>query len=100
MPKISRRQFIRNSAIAAAAAGTVAAAPTIVGAAAAGASPRPKGTVAAAGISTDSTDSGPGGAVAHVVDPSSGLIALYVGTRQVDIHDRAMARALTSAAGE
>ena len=100
MPKISRRQFIRNGTIAAAAAGTVVAAPSVVSTAVAGAAPRPKGTIVADGVSSEATDAGTGGVVAHVVDPTSGLIALYVGTRQVDIHDRAMARALTTAAGE
>jgi len=104
MSEISRRRFIRNGAIAAAAAGTVAAVPSIIGTATADADPRlaaPRGTPAAAtAIAAPAAPAKNSTVLAHVVDPASGLIAVYVGTRQIDIHDPGMARALTAIAGE
>ena len=104
MSEISRRRFIRNGAIAAAAAGTAVAAPSIIGAGAAGAAgpttPAEGAAVAAGGIGASATASGTEGLLAHIVDPASGLIEVYVGTRQIDIHDPAIARALSAAAGK
>ena len=100
MAEISRRRFLRHASLGAAAVGTVAAiGPSIFSTAtASGAS---AATVGTAALTKDRTLTAERGrqpeVMAHVVDESSGTIALYSGTRMVTFQDRAVTDALLKA---
>jgi len=103
MADISRRRFIRNTSIGVAAAGTVATAPGLLIASPAVAADRHRsGPSPSSGWPLDVVPSvnapASTGVVAHVVDASSGLIAVYAGTKEFVIHDTALAQALINAA--
>ncbi|HTW05868.1 MAG TPA: twin-arginine translocation signal domain-containing protein [Acidimicrobiales bacterium] len=102
MRGISRRQFLRDASLGAAAVGTVAvvgpSAFGLVPASSAGASP--VGYNNLAGDATPLASRSRGDEVmAHVVDEPSGTITLYSGTRKVTFQDRAVAGALLKALG-
>jgi hypothetical protein len=98
MADISRRRFIRTAAVGAAAtAGAAVVAPGLLSAAGAAAPAAAPTAPPPAWKSRRPAGAGP--LVAHVVDAPSGLIAVYSGTREILIHDTAVARALTAAAG-
>jgi hypothetical protein len=105
MPGISRRRFLRDASLGAAAVGTVA----VVGPSAfsvATASSAGAASLSAGAASLDH-DSGEHGAavhrsaerevMAHIVDESSGTISLYSGTRMVTVQNRAVTEALLKA---
>jgi hypothetical protein len=98
MTAISRRRFLRDASLGAAAVGAVAAiGPSAFGAttAAAGASAR---TGAAVAEATPAGRTAPNEVMAHVVDPSSGTIAVFSGTNMVTFQDHRVANALLRAA--
>jgi len=92
MPNISRRIFLRNASIGAAATGVVAAGGLnfLTGAAAADAATPPT-----------TTPDGPvlegSGVVAHVVNAKSGEMSIYVGTKHIAIKNQALAQELLKA---
>jgi hypothetical protein len=100
MADISRRRFLGHAAIGAAAVGTVAAiGPSVLSTVtASGAS---ASTVGTAVLTNNHTLTAEHGAqpelMAHVVDQSSGTIALYSGTRMVTFQNRAVSDALLKA---
>ena len=100
MADISRRRFLGHAAIGAAAVGTVAAmGPSVLSTVtASGAS---ASTLATAGLTNDHASSEARGPqaelMAHVVDQSSGTIAVYSGTRLVTFQNRAVSDALLKA---
>jgi len=93
MPSISRRHFLRNASIGAAATGVVAAGGLnlLTGAAGAGATTPLKATPPAGPILEGS------GVVAHVVDAKSGQISLFVGTKHINYTNQALAQELLKA---
>jgi hypothetical protein len=100
MPGISRRRFLRNASLGAAAIGTAAAiGPSALAAATApAASASPVDSPASSDGPGRAMEVGPGTEVmAHVVDQSSGTISLYAGTRKVTFQDRAVTDALLKA---
>jgi hypothetical protein len=98
MPDISRRRFLRNASVGAAAVGTVAVVgPSALGAATASAAPlSAKGLLHDQGAAAGSRPSGKQ-VMAHVVDDSSGTVSLYVGTKKVTFKDHALTEALLKA---
>jgi len=102
MPGISRRRFLRDASLGAAAAGALAVVgPSAFGVSAtsAGASPLGAGTAAHdLSASSASSASSRGEVIAHVVDDSSGTISLYAGTQKFTLTDRALAEALLRSA--
>jgi hypothetical protein len=101
MPGISRRQFIRNASIGAAAVGAVAA----VGPSAFGVTTASSAAAASLTSSRLAPESSPGlsaapgtEVMAHVVDRASGTIAVYSGTKKVTFQDHRVAEALLKAA--
>jgi|ERR1700733_9244587 hypothetical protein len=97
MPGISRRRFLRDASVGAAAVGTMA----VVGPSAFGLT-----TASSAAASTLASHSEHGSVaargsgdeiMAHVVDEASGKISLYSGTRMVTIQDRAVTDAFLKA---
>jgi hypothetical protein len=94
MPGISRRRFLRDASLGAAAVGAFAVVgPQALGAASASASPvRPgpgtdsQSLPASAATGTD--------VMAHVVDDKSGTISLYSGTKKITFQNHALAEAL------
>jgi hypothetical protein len=94
MPNISRRHFLRNASIGAAATGVAAAGGLnlLTGVSSADAATPPKATVADGPILEGS------GVVAHVVDAKSGKISLFVGTKHINYTNRALAQELLKAA--
>jgi hypothetical protein len=100
MADISRRRFLGHAAIGAAAVGTVAAiGPSVLSTVtASGAS---AATVGPAVLTRDHALTAERQAqpelMAHVVDQSSGTIALYSGTRMVTFQNRAVSDALLKA---
>jgi hypothetical protein len=93
MSSISRRHFLRNASIGAAATGVVAAGGLnlLTGAASAGAATPSKATPPAGPILEGS------GVVAHVVDAKSGQISLFVGTKHINYTNQALAQELLKA---
>ena len=93
MPSISRRHFLRNASIGAAATGVVAAGGlnllTGVGSADAA---TPSGTNA-----PDAPVLEGSGVVAHVVDAKAGKISLFVGTKHINYTNQALAQELLKA---
>jgi hypothetical protein len=94
MPNISRRHFLRNASIGAAATGVAAAGglSLLAGASAADATTPPKATSPDAPILEGS------GVVAHVVDAKKGEISLFVGTKHIAYTNQALAQELLKAA--
>jgi hypothetical protein len=93
MPAISRRRFLRDASLGAAAVGAFAVVgPPALGAATASASPVGPG----AGSAERLTAAPATGAdvMAHVVDDKSGTISLYSGTKKITIQNHALAEAL------
>jgi hypothetical protein len=100
MSGISRRRFLRDASLGAAAVGTVAVVgPSAFGvatASSAAAAPLRSSTVAHEQASAKSL--APGTEVmAHVVDGPSGTISLYSGTKKVTFQNRAVTEALLKA---
>jgi hypothetical protein len=102
MPAISRRRFLRDASLGAAAVGTVAVAgPKVFGVGTASAQPT---TRAAAGAAPLAGDHGPTSTLApgtevmaHVVNDGSGTISVYSGTVKVTLRDQAVTDALLKA---
>jgi hypothetical protein len=92
MPNISRRHFLRNASIGAAATGVAAAGGLGLLTGTSGAdvvtpkAPSPEGPLLEGS-----------GVVAHVVDAKSGEISIYVGTKHVNYTSRALAQELLKA---
>ncbi len=93
MDSISRRHFLKTASIGAAATGVVAAGGVslLTGTSGAVETP-PKSTTPDAPV-LDGSD-----IVAHVVDARSGQISLFVGTKQIDYTNQALAQELLNAA--
>jgi hypothetical protein len=93
MPNISRRLFLRNASIGAAATGVAAAGglSLLTGVSGADAATPPK-TTASDGPILDGS-----GVVAHVVDARSGKISIFVGTKHIDYTNQALAQELLKA---
>ncbi len=93
MPNISRRHFLRNASIGAAATGVAAAGglSLLTGVSGADVVTPTKST----------TPDGPllegSGVVAHVVDAKSGKISIFVGTKHIDYTSQALAQELLKA---
>ncbi len=93
MPNISRRRFLRNASIGAAATGVAAAGglSLLTGVSGADTVTPPKSP----------TPDGPllegSGVVAHVVDAKSGKISIFVGTKHIDYTSPALAQELLKA---
>lgn len=85
MSEPTRRNFLIASG-AGAAVGMVAAVPGVAGAGTADAS---------ATLPPDATD-----LMAHVADPSTGTLTLYVGEREILVHDRDLVARLARAASK
>jgi hypothetical protein len=94
MPSISRRHFLRNASIGAAATGVAAAGGLnlLTGVSSADAA-TPSKTPAPAGPILDGS-----GVVAHVVDAKTGKISLFVGTKHINYTNQALAQELLKAA--
>ena len=91
MPNISRRHFLRNASIGAAATGVAAAGGMSFLTGVSGAE-TPKATPADTPLVDGS------GVVAHVVDARSGKISLFVGTKHINYTNQALAQELLKAA--
>ena len=93
MPSISRRHFLRNASIGAAATGVVAAGGLnlLTGVPSADAT-TPTGAPAPDGPVLEGS-----GVIAHVVDAKAGKISLFVGTQHIDYTNQALAQALLKA---
>lgn len=91
MAELTRRAFLRNASVGAA-AGVLAGG--VVTAASGIASGKGQGRHSAAGVDAGTSDA----LIAHVRDVSSGEIALMVGTREVVYQDRALAAHLMNTA--
>jgi len=98
MENISRRRFLRDASLGAAALGAAAAVgqetlaklgrPTAGAAGAAALGPR---------LGNEAEGEAKAEVMAHVVGGPSGAVEIYSGTRLVTIHDRSIANALLSA---
>ncbi|HLX88984.1 MAG TPA: twin-arginine translocation signal domain-containing protein [Acidimicrobiales bacterium] len=101
---ISRRKFLRDASVGAAAVGTAAAwAPGLVGLAASD-GPEVSSDVSSSASSVASSVAsvnplGPveGPVVAHVVDAANGTVAVYHGTQEVIVHSPGLVSALHAA---
>lgn len=100
MPGISRRAFLRNASLGAAAVGTVA----VIGPSAFGAASASAANTSTLGSSAALGDGALAGernsepeVMAHIVDDRSGTISLYAGTKKVTFQDRALSEALLKA---
>jgi hypothetical protein len=90
MEPLSRRHFFRQAGTAAAIAGAAAVVPIGLGGASASTLTEPP-LAADEGLAVDEH------LVAHVTNPTTGEIALFIGDRQVTIHDRKVAARLVRA---
>jgi hypothetical protein len=102
MPAISRRRFLRDASLGAAAVGTIAVAgPKAFGVGTASAQATRSGAAAAttlAGAQTPKPALAAGADVmAHVANDGSGTISIYSGTRKVTLQDQAVTEALLKA---
>jgi hypothetical protein len=94
MPGISRRRFLRDASLGAAAVGAFAVVgPQALGTATASASPTGPGTASARDRLPAPGATG-ANVMAHVVDDKSGTISLYSGTKKITFQDHALAEAL------
>jgi hypothetical protein len=93
MPNISRRHFLRNASIGAAATGVAAAGglSLLTGVSGADAVTSPTSTPPDGPLLDGS------GVVAHVVDAKTGTISIFVGTKQIDYTSQALAQELLRA---
>jgi hypothetical protein len=91
MPNISRRHFLRNASIGAAATGVAAAGGLNFLTGVSGADTPPKTTPPETPLVDGS------GVVAHVVDARSGKISIYVGTKHISYTNQALAQELLKA---
>jgi hypothetical protein len=87
MTEPTRRNFLIAGGAGAAAAGVVAAVPAVAGAQ----TPSPAPTA----LPRDAT-----ALVAHVADPATGTVTLFVGEREVLVHDRELVARLARAASK
>lgn len=87
MTKHTRRNFLIASGAGAAAAGVAAAVPGAAGAR----TPQVRSTA----LPHDATD-----LMVHVADPSTGTLTLYVGEREILVHDRELVARLARAASQ
>ena len=96
---ITRRRFLRDASVGAAAAGTAAAwAPGLLGlASSAGPEVSSDAPSVASVASVASVVSADGPVVAHVIDASSGTVAVYHGTQEVIVHSPSLVSALHAA---
>ncbi|MGH9076160.1 MAG: hypothetical protein ACRDY0_01670 [Acidimicrobiales bacterium] len=94
LPDISRRRFLRNASVGAAAAGVVAIGGTGVVTAISGADAAPLSSLASSGTPTMEGS----GIVAHVVDAKAGTMKIFVGTKTIDYTDTNLAQQLLRAA--
>lgn len=95
MPEVSRRQFLRNASIGAAAAGVLAVGgPSILNSveSVVGATP------AMPSASSEATALEGSDVFARVVDAKAGHIKIFVGTKSVDYTNQALAQQLLRAA--
>ncbi len=102
MPAISRRRFLRDASLGAAAVGTLAVAgPKAFGVGTASAQTTPSGAAAATAVVGDqspkSTLVAGAEVMAHVANDGSGTISIYSGTRKVTLQDQAVTEALLKA---
>lgn len=96
MPGISRRVFLRNATVGAAAVGAAAAiGPSALGLSSANAQTLNTTRTERAGMSDAAAPEAE--VMAHVANDRSGTISLYTGTRKVTIQDRALSQALLKA---
>jgi hypothetical protein len=93
MPNISRRHFLRNASIGAAATGVAAAGglSLLTGVSGADVVTPPKATPPEGPLLEGS------GVVAHVVDAKAGKISIFVGTKHIDYTSQALAQELLKA---
>jgi hypothetical protein len=92
MPEISRRRFIRNASMGAAAVGVAAAGGTTLFSSLSGAAAVPM--LAAA----DTPKMEGSGIIAHVDDAKTGAISIFVGNRTINYVDVGLAQKLMQAA--
>jgi len=100
MQNISRRRFIRDASLGAAAVGAVAVVggPSALGLASTSAAAAPvTSDLLRSRASNPSVASGTD-VMAHIVDDSSGTISMYFGTTKVTFQDHALTEALLRAA--
>jgi hypothetical protein len=95
MPNISRRHFLRNASIGAAATGVAAAGG--IGFLTSGTSGADVVTPPSKSTPAESPLLDGSGVVAHVVDAKSGKISIYVGTKHVTYTNQALAQELLKA---
>jgi hypothetical protein len=101
---ISRRRFLRDASVGAAAVGTAAAwAPGLLGMASAD-GPEVSSDVSssasvASSVASSAASIGPaeGPVVAHIIDASNGTVAVYHGTQEVIVHSPSLVSALHAA---
>ena len=93
MPNISRRHFLRNASIGAAATGVAAAGGLnlLTGITSADATTPPSANAPDGPVLEGS------GVVAHVVDAKAGKISLFVGTKHINYTNQALAQELLKA---
>ena len=92
MSNVSRRQFLRNASLGAAAAGAIAVGGTSLVSAIATTGPATSAPPSGGDAAQDGSD-----VFARVIDARSGRIKLYVGTKEVDYTDQALAQQLLRA---
>lgn len=98
MPGISRRRFLRNGTLGAAAVGAVAVmGPSTFGASSAAAATTSALGGTGKGLGAPSPSHDQAEVMAHVEDLSAGRVAIFAGTRKVTIQDHAVAQALVGA---
>jgi uncharacterized membrane protein YeiH len=96
---VNRRTFLKQAGVTAAAVGAIAAAPGsigIAGATTAGAATAGGGALREAQLSHEEAGAARS-LIAHVRNAATGEIALYVGEREITIHDRQVAARLVRA---
>jgi len=94
---VSRRTFMRTSAMTAAAAGAVAAVPGLSGFLATAENDAP--AVNAAVADTSGAGGGIANMVAHITNVETGELSVYVGEHQIVVNDPALVQRLARAAG-
>jgi hypothetical protein len=92
MPNISRRHFLRNASIGAAATGVAAAGGLSLLTGVSGADAATPPTTPSDGPLLEGS-----GVVAHVVDAKAGTISIFVGTKHIDYTSQALAQELIRA---